>query len=97
MVSLSIYLLTILLIIIYLLCDVDFQFPVSTPSLAEKPVQDSLTQCHKSFVTEWSVQEVVDWLKSRGFDQDVCDKFMGKSNYYLFFFGLTEANQTLFS
>lgn len=27
--------------------------------------------------TEWSVEEVVEWLRSRGFDQDVCDKFTG--------------------
>ncbi|KAJ6502678.1 hypothetical protein DFH09DRAFT_1375676 [Mycena vulgaris] len=25
--------------------------------------------------SEWSVEEVVDWLKSKGFDEDVCDKF----------------------
>ncbi|KAH6914621.1 hypothetical protein BKA70DRAFT_1419581 [Coprinopsis sp. MPI-PUGE-AT-0042] len=25
---------------------------------------------------EWSVEEVVDWLKSKGFDQDVCGKFI---------------------
>ncbi|KAF8652266.1 hypothetical protein AX16_004482 [Volvariella volvacea WC 439] len=24
---------------------------------------------------EWSVDDVVDWLKSKGFDKDVCDKF----------------------
>ena len=27
---------------------------------------------------EWSVKEVVDWLKRKGFDQDVCDKFIGE-------------------
>ena len=32
---------------------------------------------------EWSVNEVVDWLKSKGFDQDVCDKFIGE---YIFTF-----------
>ncbi|KAI8989868.1 hypothetical protein BD414DRAFT_460138 [Trametes punicea] len=26
--------------------------------------------------SEWSVEEVVDWLKSKGFDQGVCDKFI---------------------
>jgi hypothetical protein len=31
-----------------------------------------------AFPTEWSVEEVVDWLKSKGFDQDVCDKFIGE-------------------
>ncbi|KAJ7103227.1 hypothetical protein B0H15DRAFT_201781 [Mycena belliarum] len=25
--------------------------------------------------SEWSVEEVVDWIKSKGFDEDVCDKF----------------------
>ncbi|KAJ7754933.1 hypothetical protein DFH07DRAFT_494448 [Mycena maculata] len=25
--------------------------------------------------SEWTVEEVVDWLKSKGFDEDVCDKF----------------------
>ena len=27
---------------------------------------------------EWSVEEVVDWLKSKGFDQEICDKFVGE-------------------
>ena len=26
---------------------------------------------------EWIVEEVVDWLKSKGIDQDTCDKFIG--------------------
>ncbi|KAJ7654825.1 hypothetical protein B0H17DRAFT_993337 [Mycena rosella] len=25
--------------------------------------------------SEWTVEDVVDWLKSKGFDEDVCDKF----------------------
>lgn len=29
--------------------------------------------------SEWAVGDVVDWLKSKGFDQDVCDKFTGQS------------------
>jgi hypothetical protein len=28
--------------------------------------------------SEWTVDEVVDWLKSKGFDEDVCDKFTGQ-------------------
>ncbi|CAK5280334.1 unnamed protein product [Mycena citricolor] len=32
----------------------------------------SSTSKHPS---EWTVDEVVDWLKSKGFDEDVCDKF----------------------
>jgi hypothetical protein len=31
----------------------------------------------KKAANEWSVEEVVDWLKSKGFDQDVCSKFIG--------------------
>jgi hypothetical protein len=27
--------------------------------------------------SEWSVEDVVNWLKSKGFDQNVCDKFIG--------------------
>ncbi|KAL4256745.1 Polar growth protein [Pleurotus pulmonarius] len=29
----------------------------------------------KTHPSDWSVEEVVEWLKSKGFDQDVCDKF----------------------
>ncbi|KAG6818836.1 hypothetical protein H0H93_001192 [Arthromyces matolae] len=29
----------------------------------------------KKHPTEWDVAEVVEWLKGRGFDQDVCEKF----------------------
>jgi hypothetical protein len=31
----------------------------------------------KSPPNEWSIEEVVDWLKSKGFDQEVQDKFIG--------------------
>ena len=33
---------------------------------------------NKAHPSEWSVEEVVDWLKSKKFDQDVCDKFVGE-------------------
>lgn len=36
----------------------------------------------KSTPSEWSVEEVIEWLKSKGFGQDVCDKFIG--NFFLF-------------
>ncbi|KAJ7482365.1 hypothetical protein B0H11DRAFT_1630050, partial [Mycena galericulata] len=26
--------------------------------------------------SEWTLEEVVEWIKSQGFDQDVCDKFI---------------------
>jgi hypothetical protein len=32
----------------------------------------------QSHPTDWTVEEVVNWLKMKGFDQDVCDKFIGK-------------------
>ncbi|KAF9000253.1 hypothetical protein BDQ17DRAFT_1359916 [Cyathus striatus] len=30
----------------------------------------------KKHPSEWNVDEVIDWLKSKGFDQDVCGKFI---------------------
>ena len=42
----------------------------STPDPAKKAAT------HPS---EWTVDDVVDWLKSKGFDQGVCDKFIGVS------------------
>lgn len=39
----------------------------------------------KSAPSEWSVEEVVEWLKSKGFGQDVCDKFTGNSLPFLFY------------
>ncbi|KAI0694374.1 hypothetical protein C8T65DRAFT_585044 [Cerioporus squamosus] len=43
------------------------QSGTNTPDLAKKPTN------HPS---EWGVDEVVEWLKSKGFDQGVCDKFI---------------------
>ncbi|PPQ92793.1 hypothetical protein CVT25_003904 [Psilocybe cyanescens] len=34
------------------------------------------SELKKTHPTEWSVEQVVEWLKSRGFDQDVCEKFI---------------------
>ena len=58
-------------------CDSDFQIPVPIPSLPEKPVQKLPTGCNQTLAMEQSVQELVYWLKSEGFEQDVCDKFIG--------------------
>lgn len=33
--------------------------------------------------SEWSVEEVVDWLKSKSFGQDICDKFIGKFRLFV--------------
>lgn len=41
----------------------------------EKPSKE------KGHPTEWSVDDVVEWLKSKGFDQEVCDKFIGESTF----------------
>lgn len=30
--------------------------------------------------SEWSVEDVVEWAKSKGFDNSVCDKFVGESS-----------------
>jgi len=46
------------------------------------PLQHSLSTTStlkKTHPSEWSLEEVIEWLKSKGFDQDVCDKFIGKS------------------
>lgn len=45
--------------------------PVSLPAAEEKK--------KKPHPSEWTLEDVVDWLKSKGFDQDVCDKFIGTS------------------
>jgi predicted metal-dependent phosphotriesterase family hydrolase len=42
-----------------------------TPQMEEKK-----KETHPS---EWTLEEVIEWLKSKGFDQDVCDKFIGMS------------------
>ncbi|EPQ58889.1 hypothetical protein GLOTRDRAFT_135903 [Gloeophyllum trabeum ATCC 11539] len=44
------------------------------PELA--PTSDELLKKPSSHPTDWTVEEVVEWLKSKGFDQTVCDKFI---------------------
>ena len=47
------------------------------PPLSERPTSmDKKPTTHPS---EWTVEEVVDWLRSKGFGDDVCDKFIGMS------------------
>ncbi|KAG2042048.1 hypothetical protein BDR03DRAFT_889290 [Suillus americanus] len=47
----------------------------SMPQTSSEPTQESSLM--KSVPpSEWSVEEVVDWLKSKNFGQDVCDKFI---------------------
>ena len=45
---------------------------------ASTSVSTTVQECNETPPLEWSVKEVVDWLKSKGFDQDVCDKFIGE-------------------
>ncbi|KAG2343720.1 hypothetical protein BDR05DRAFT_962839 [Suillus weaverae] len=47
----------------------------SMPQTSSEPTRESSPM--KSVPpSEWSVEEVVDWLKSKSFGQDVCDKFI---------------------
>ncbi|KAG1735024.1 hypothetical protein EDB19DRAFT_1638619 [Suillus lakei] len=50
----------------------------STTSMPQSPSEPTRESSPMKSVppSEWSVEEVVDWLKSKGFGQDVCDKFI---------------------
>ena len=58
----------------------------NTALFAAKPPQGALQpspsemEAEKKAIApeEWSVEEVAEWLKSKGFGQDVCEKFIGK-------------------
>jgi hypothetical protein len=52
---------------------------VSPLSITNSLQKDSSTSPKTSSPSEWTVDEVVDWLKSKGFDQPTCDKFIGIS------------------
>ena len=54
---------------------------------ASIPVSTTVQERNETPPMEWSINEVVDWLKSKGFDQDVCDKFIGE---YIIPFSLTQ-------
>ena len=49
-------------------------------SLLGKPASSSTSSPSKP-PTEWTVEEVVDWLKYKGIDQGTCDKFIGTRTY----------------
>lgn len=54
---------------------------VITPSSLQPAfVEEKKEKAHPS---EWSVDDVVEWLKGKGFDQDVCNKFTGAFPTYL--------------
>ncbi|KAF9478688.1 hypothetical protein BDN70DRAFT_879712 [Pholiota conissans] len=52
--------------------------PMAISTSPQQQLQKSVSSTSdlkKKHPTEWSVDEVIDWLRSKGFDQDVCDKF----------------------
>jgi hypothetical protein len=76
--------------------EVQEQQPNSTSVFAGPasiPVSTTAQGCNETPTIEWSVKETVDWLKSKGFDQDVCDKFVGE---YIIFSAKTIINFNLF-
>lgn len=50
--------------------------PPFLPRLSETPLLEKATLPLKP-PAEWTVEEVVDWLKGKGLDQGTCDKFVG--------------------
>lgn len=51
---------------------------MSQPPLTASSLQTTLVEEQpkkKGHPSEWSVEDVVEWLKTKGFDLDVCDKF----------------------
>ena len=44
---------------------------------ASIPVSTTAQGRNETPLIEWNVKDVVDWLKSKGFDQNVCDRFIG--------------------
>lgn len=64
----------------------------STATAQQQQVQQSSSMgsdLKKKHPTEWSVEEVVEWLKSKGFDLDVCEKFTGAYDIFSdFYFSL---------
>ncbi|KAG1752400.1 uncharacterized protein EDB91DRAFT_1045012 [Suillus paluster] len=45
------------------------------PLTLSEPTRDNSSPTKSVLPSEWSVEEVIDWLKFKGFGQDVCDKF----------------------
>ncbi|KAF5363809.1 hypothetical protein D9756_000046 [Leucocoprinus leucothites] len=48
---------------------------VASPTSTPAPVIEGGRK-EKTHPSEWTMEEVVEWLRSKGFDQDVCDKFI---------------------
>ncbi|KAG6864282.1 hypothetical protein C0991_010835 [Blastosporella zonata] len=47
----------------------------SVPTTLVEQSQNDVKEKEKTHPSEWDVAEVVEWLKGKGFDQDVCEKF----------------------
>lgn len=45
--------------------------------------QDGVRRTPTTHPSEWSLEEVVEWLKSKGFDQGVCNLFIGTFSFCL--------------
>ena len=44
--------------------------PIASAQAHDKPTARA--------VNDWSVEDVANWLKREGFDQDICEKFVGE-------------------
>lgn len=54
--------------------------PSSLQPLSEQaPARENTSKKAGTYPSEWTVEEVVDWLKSKSFGEDVCAKFIGIS------------------
>ena len=51
------------------------------PMLPTPPVADEKMKKEKAHPSGWVLEDVVEWLKNKGFDQDVCDKFVGMLSF----------------
>ncbi|EDR12680.1 uncharacterized protein LACBIDRAFT_292707 [Laccaria bicolor S238N-H82] len=50
--------------------------PLSAPDKWKPSSIPTTLEVGKKDPSEWTVEEVVEWLKSKGFDQAICDKFI---------------------
>jgi hypothetical protein len=46
------------------------------PTPTANPMQEQVTASSNEEPKNWGVEDVANWLKRTGFDQNVCDKFM---------------------
>ena len=57
-----------------------FLVSMHRPSIEDKNGKESRNGRHPN---DWTVAEVVEWLKSKGFDKAILDKFVGQFCFYL--------------